>query len=88
AYRIGLIQEIAPLDQVRGRANEIAALICENGPMAVRMTKEMTLRGLDMSLIDGLRLYSEYSRQVFQSEDMIEGTRSFAEKRKPVFKGR
>ncbi len=88
AYRIGLIQEIAPLDQVRGRAGEIAALICENGPMAVRMTKEMTLRSLDMSLTDGLRLYHEYSRQVFQSEDMIEGTRSFAEKRKPVFKGR
>lgn len=88
AYRIGLIQEIVPLNQVRDRAGEIAARICENGPMAVRMTKEMTLRALDMSLIDGLRLYSEYSRQVFRSEDMAEGTRSFAEKRKPEFKNR
>ena len=86
AYRIGLVQEIVSLDQVRGRAREIAARICENGPMAVRMTKEMTLRSLDMSLTDGLRLYHEYSRQVFQSEDMIEGTTAFAEKRKPVFK--
>jgi len=88
AYRIGLIQEIVPLNRVRDRAAEIAARICENGPMAVRMTKEMTLRALDMSLIDGLRLYTEYSRQVFRSEDMAEGTRSFAEKRKPEFKNR
>ena len=85
AYRIGLIQEVVPLDRVLNRANEIASLICQNGPMAVRMTKEMALRALDMGLTEGLRLYSEYSRQVFQSEDMIEGTRSFAEKRKPKF---
>lgn len=88
ACRIGLIQEIVSQDQVRDRAAEIAMRICENGPMAVRMTKEMTLRSLDLSLTDGLRLYHEYSRQVFQSEDMIEGTRSFAEKRMPAFKGR
>ena len=88
AYRVGLVQEIVPLDRVVSRANEMASLICQNGPMAVRMTKEMTLRSLDMSLTEGLRLYSEYSRQVFQSEDMIEGTTSFAEKRKPKFKNR
>lgn len=88
AYRIGLVQEIVPLEKVRYRAGEIAARICENGPMAVRMTKEMTLRALDMSLSDGLRLYTEYSRQVFRSEDMLEGTRAFAEKRKPAFNNR
>jgi enoyl-CoA hydratase/carnithine racemase len=88
AYRVGLIQEIVPQEHVRDRAGEIATRICENGPMAVRMTKEMTLQALDMSLVDGLRLYAEYSRQVFRSEDMLEGTRSFAEKRKPVFQNR
>jgi enoyl-CoA hydratase/carnithine racemase len=56
--------------------------------MAVRMTKEMTLRSRDMSLADGLRLYQAYGRQVFQSEDVVEGTQAFAERRKPIFKNR
>ncbi len=88
ALRLGLVQEVVPKEKVLERSRELAERICENGPMAVRMTKEMTLRSSDMTLADGLRLYREYSRQVFQSEDMIEGTRAFAEKRKPVFKGR
>ena len=70
------------------RSRRLAERICENGPMAVRMTKEMTLRSRDMSLADGLRLYQEYSNRIFSSADMIEGTRSFAEKRKPDFQNR
>lgn len=88
AHRLGLVQEVVPHDKVLDRARQLADRICENGPMAVRMTKEMTLRSRDMSLSEGLRLYQEYSHRVFSSEDMIEGTRSFAEKRKPEFKNR
>lgn len=88
AHRLGLVQEVVPHDEVLDRARQLADRICENGPMAVRMTKEMTLRSRDMSLSEGLRLYQEYSHRVFSSEDMIEGTRSFAEKRKPEFKNR
>jgi E-phenylitaconyl-CoA hydratase len=88
AHRLGLVQEVVPHEQVRQRARELAHRVCENGPMAVRMTKEMTLRSRDMSLADGLRLYQAYGRQVFQSEDVVEGTQAFAERRKPIFKNR
>jgi E-phenylitaconyl-CoA hydratase len=88
AHRLGLVQEVVPHDQVCRRARQLADRICENGPMAVSMTKEMALRSRDMSLADGLRLYQEYSRQVFLSEDTAEGTQAFTEKRKPEFKGR
>ena len=88
ALHQGLVQDVVPHEEVLDRAVKLANRICENGPMAVRMTKEMTLRSRDMGLADGLRLYKEYSHRVFSSEDMIEGTKSFAEKRKPDFKNR
>jgi enoyl-CoA hydratase/carnithine racemase len=41
-----------------------------------------------MTLEDGLRLESSMIGRVFSSEDAREGPRAFAEKRKPVYKGR
>lgn len=88
AHRIGLVQEVVTADRVLPRALEIAEVICANGPMAVRMTKEMAQRSRDLSLADGIRLYQSLNRLVEQSEDVEEGTRAFAEKRAPSFKNR
>ena len=66
----------------------IAAVICSNGPMAIRMTKELALRSRDLSIPDGIRLYQALNRLVELSDDLEEGTRAFAEKRKPEFKNR
>jgi E-phenylitaconyl-CoA hydratase len=88
AHRIGLVQEVVPQDQVLARARELAGEICANGPMAVRMTKELALRGRDMTLADGVRFYQALNRIVEASEDLEEGTRAFAEKRKPDFRNR
>jgi E-phenylitaconyl-CoA hydratase len=53
--------------------------------MAVRLTKELAVRSRDLSLGDGLRLYQEYSRLAFSSDDAHEGIASFAEKRDPTY---
>jgi E-phenylitaconyl-CoA hydratase len=70
------------------RARELAEEICANAPMAVRMTKELAQRSRDLSLADGVRLYQALNRIVESSEDLEEGTRAFAEKRRPDFKNR
>jgi len=88
ALRIGLVNEVVPPDRLMSRAYELAAIICENGPMAIRMTKELALRSRDMSIPDGIRLYQALNRLVELSDDLEEGTRAFAEKRKPEFKNR
>jgi enoyl-CoA hydratase/carnithine racemase len=88
AHRIGLVQEVVAHDRVLARAREIAELICSNAPMAVRMTKELALRSRDMTLPDGVRFYQALNRIVEASQDLEEGTRAFAEKRKPNFKNR
>src|SRR5919197_4350828 len=88
AHRIGLVQEVVASERLLDRARQLADEICSNGPMAVRMTKELALRGRDLSLADGIRLYQALNRIVEASEDLEEGTRAFAEKRKPDFKNR
>src|SRR2546427_755737 len=67
---------------------ELADPIGANGPMAVRMPKELALRGRDLSLPDGIRLYQALNRLVELSADLEEGTRAFAEKRSPSFHNR
>lgn len=88
AHRIGLVQEVVAHDQVLRRAREVAEQICANAPMAVRMTKELALRSRDMSLADGVRYYQALQKTIEASEDLIEGTRAFEEKRTPSFRGR
>jgi len=54
----------------------------------VRATKEAALRGIEMSLEEGLALEAQLVAQVTRSEDAREGTLAFAQKRKPQYKGR
>ena len=87
ALRIGLVSQVVePLDLI-STANDMAAKIAVNSPLAIRLTKELARRGRDMSLADGLRLYQEYSRLAFSSDDAREGTRAFAERRDPEYQG-
>jgi E-phenylitaconyl-CoA hydratase len=88
AMRIGIVSEVVPPDRLMRRVYQLAATICGNGPMAIRMTKELALRSRDLSIPDGIRLYQALNRLVELSDDLEEGTRAFAEKRKPEFKNR
>ena len=54
---------------------------------AVQGVKEAMLRGIEMSLADGLALESELGRRVNSSKDFAEGMKAFAEKRKPNYTG-
>ncbi len=89
ALRIGLVNRvITPAGRLLDEALSTAATICSNGPLAVRAAKEAALRGLDLSLEEGLRLEQFLAEPVRQSEDAREGVASFAEKRPARFKGK
>lgn len=87
ALRIGLVSQVVEPEQLLSTANEMAEQIAVNSPLAIRLTKELARRGRDMSLADGLRLYQEYSRLAFSSNDAREGTQAFAERRDPQYEG-
>lgn len=88
AYQWGLVNRVVPLPQLLDTAMGIAERIAANPPLAVRATKELALRGRDLTLEQGLRLEALLAEHAKQTEDAREGPRAFVEKRPPVFKGR
>ena len=88
ALRYGLVNHVVPADQVMPKAREIAEAICQNGPLAVRAVKESALRGLEMTMEEGLKQENQFSAKVMASEDAREGPLAFAQKRKPEYQGR
>jgi len=88
AYRIGLVNKVVPQDQLMSAAKKMAKTICDAGPLAVRAAKECMVRGLNMSLEEGLRLEDDFTTSIMATEDFEEGITAFAEKRKPIYKAK
>ena len=88
AYRIGLVNQVVPLQELIPKAKEWAEAICRPGPLAVRAAKEAMIRGTSMPLEEGLKLESTLFAYLLGTEDFTEGTKAFAEKRKADFKAK
>jgi E-phenylitaconyl-CoA hydratase len=85
AERIGLVSRVVPAGELQAEADRIARVIAGNGPMAVRMTKELVRSGLSASPPEHFRLMQEYYSRVDATADQAEGLTAFAEKRKPRY---
>lgn len=88
AQRIGLINKVVPQKELMAAARGYAERICENGPLAVRAIKELSIRSQYLHLDDGLRMESIMQRLLKQTEDAKEGPKAFSEKRKANFQGK
>ncbi len=88
AYRIGLVNKVAPADKLIATAEEILKTIFTKGPVAVKLALEAVNHGLELTLDEGVQLESNLFGLCFSTEDMKEGTKAFIEKRKAEFKGR
>jgi len=88
AYRIGLVTRVVPLAELLRTATSMAETICENGPLAVRATKQLVRLGLEVPMEYGYRLGLGLMDSVWGSEDAMEAARAFVEKRKPIWRMR
>ena len=88
AYRIGLVDEVYPPEQLMDKAMEMAKLICSKGPVAVALAKESINRELDVSLPIGCDFEKGNFAQVCGTDDKTEGCKAFLEKRPAKFTGK
>ena len=88
AVAMGLVDEVAPLDQLMVRATALAGAIAENAPLAVRSTRK-TLRG-DLAAAVRAQTDHEFVEQqwLMKTDDFREGVKAVGERRRGEFRGR
>ena len=87
ACRLGVVNEVVPFTELIPTAERWAAEIMECAPLSIRATKEAALKGLDMPLERALAEHFPALKTLLSSQDIKEGPRAFAEKRKPQWRG-
>jgi enoyl-CoA hydratase/carnithine racemase len=88
AYELGLVNKVVPLPELRSAAAEMAAGIAANAPLSVRAAKSLVYLSAEHGWTKALEEADALYESVYLSEDGQEGPRAFAEKRRPVWKGR
>ncbi len=88
AARIGLVNRIFEPDALVDAALAAGEQIAARGPLAVRAAKRVMQQGQDADVRTAHALEQQAFGLVFASEDRVEGTSAFLEKRDPAFSGR
>ena len=88
ALRIGLADRVVPAGDVYAAAVELLRPYLNGPALALRAAKQAIDGGLSMDLASGLTWESQLFAGLFATDDRIEGTTAFVEKRKPKFTGR
>lgn len=88
AHRIGLVSRLADPAELAQATRALAEAIAAKAPLANQFAKEAVKAGQDLDLAAGLRLEAGLLTLLMNSEDRLEGARSFIEKRPPVFRGK
>jgi len=88
ALAAGLVTELVPAAETITRALELAAIISEKSPLALRLAKAAVRAAYELPLAEGLVLERRSFAQLCGTADKKEGVAAFLEKRKPRFVGR
>jgi enoyl-CoA hydratase len=87
AYDLGLVNRVTD-GPALDAALELAKSVTANGPVAVRVSKQVINESPGWSHEERWQKQGELMPQVFMSEDAREGSLAFAEKRAPNWKGK
>jgi E-phenylitaconyl-CoA hydratase len=88
ALRIGLVSRVVAPGELLATARTLANKIASNAPLAVTAVKRLATLGRELPLAAGLDMEQQTFGILRNTEDRIEGRKSFGEKRRPVFRGR
>ncbi|WP_017588453.1 crotonase/enoyl-CoA hydratase family protein [Nocardiopsis ganjiahuensis] len=84
---LGLVNQVTESGGALEGAKALAARITPNGPLALKVSKEIIQASDDWSSDQMWDRQNELAGPVFVSQDAMEGAVAFAEKRAPVWKG-
>jgi 2-(1,2-epoxy-1,2-dihydrophenyl)acetyl-CoA isomerase len=88
AERIGLVNKVLPDEALMAHTYAVAERLAAGPAVAIRLTKRMVQQGATSDFRSALDFAASCVGVVGATEDHREATAAFAEKRKPVFKGR
>ena len=81
AYRIGLVNQVVPAEELMATAEKLASIIAGNAPIAVRNCKKAVNDGLEVNKDDALVVEEKLFGDCFQSWDQQEGMANFLRKK-------
>ena len=82
AYRIGLVNNVYPLEELMPAAKKLAATIARNAPIAVRNCKRAINEGLQVDMDQAVVIEEKLFGNCFETYDQKEGIAAFLEQRK------
>lgn len=88
AERIGLVNKVVAHEDLMPATMEMANKIAKKPPIAVKLAMEGIRRGLSLPMEEFMRYHALAFTFSSETEDHIEGSRAFIEKREPIFKGK
>lgn len=86
ALTAGLVTELTDAQSLLETAHHTAQSIRSKGPLAIRLVKSVVTHGADASMDTGLLLETLAQSLLYSTDEKIEGTQAFIDKRKPDFR--
>ena len=88
AHRLGLVNWVVPAAELEAQTKTLARRLADGPRLALGLIKDNLNRALKATFADCLDAESANLARARETEDHKEAAKAFAEKRKPVFKGR
>jgi enoyl-CoA hydratase len=88
ALRLGIINGVVPAKELMPKVRSAAASLATKAAIAVKVIMECVWQAGDVTLAQGMDLEAKGFGLLRDTEDFIEGTKAFLEKRHPQFRGR
>mgnify|MGYP002736074627 FL=1 len=82
AYRIGLVNNVYPVEELMPAAKKLASTIARNAPIAVRNCKRAINEGIQVDMDQAIVIEEKLFGSCFETCDQKEGMNAFLEKRK------
>lgn len=88
AYTYGLVMKVVEQSELMNTAFKVAGKMLNKGPVALEVVKKMINASMYTDISTGMMMESMGLAVLMETEDKLEGTAAFLEKRTPQFQGK